>query len=114
MASKAKGPDKAAAARAERKPKEKKLRFKGLNFTLPPELPETILFDFIALEGAEDDPRPLFRLIESVLGTSQMVALRNAIARSDKVTMEDIPPLIEAIFGKYGLTPGESEASPVS
>lgn len=106
-------PDKAAAARAERKPKTKKLKFKGLDFTLPAELPETILFDFAEIEAAEDNPMPLFRLIRSILGSEQNTALRNAIGNGT-LAAEDLPELIAKVFDKYGLTPGESTASQAS
>lgn len=113
MAGKTAAPDKAAAARSERKPKPKKLTFKGLKLTLPPELPETILFDFVDLEDAGNNPIPMFRLLKSVLGDEQFLALRHANANGT-VQAEDLPELLEVIFGKYGLTPGESEASQAS
>ncbi len=106
----AKSPSKAATAKAEKQPKAKKLTFGGLKLTLPPELPETILFDFTEIEAAGDSPMPLFRMLRSILGPEQFVQLRNAID-SKNIEAGKLDGLVEAILGKYGVSTGESSAS---
>lgn len=103
--------NKAAAATAEVEPEAKELEFKGLDFVLPAELPETIFFDLSAFETAEADPRPVFRLLGSILGDQQTLQLRNAVAQRDDLSLGDLMPLIETIFDQYGMSPGEAQAS---
>lgn len=94
-------------AAEETAPKPKKLKFKGLDLDLPAELPETLMFDFTEIEAAEgNDARPLFRLLRSILGPAQFTQIRNALDNG-KIKADDITDLIEAIFDKYGMAPGE-------
>jgi hypothetical protein len=101
---------KAAAARAERKPKAKSLTFKGLKFKLPPELPDTFIFDVIEIEAAGESAGPIFRMLRSILGPEQFTELRNAV-QSKAIAADDIDDFVSAVFEKYGLDLGESSAS---
>lgn len=101
---------KAAAARAERKPRAKSLAFKGLKFTLPPELPDTFIFDVIEIEAAGESVGPIFRMLRSILGPEQFNVLRNAV-ENKTIAPEEIDDFVSAVFGKYGLDLGESSAS---
>ncbi len=101
---------KAAAARAEKKPRAKSLTFKGVKFTLPPELPDTFIFDVVEIEANGDGIGPIFRMLRSILGGAQFVQLRNAV-EDGTIAAEEIDDLVSAVFDKYGLMPGESSAS---
>lgn len=101
---------KAAAARAERKPRPKSLTFKGLKFTLQPELPDTFIFDVVEVEAAGDSIGPIFRMLRSMLGSEQFMRLRNAV-EAGTIAPEEIDDFVAAVFEKYGLDLGESSAS---
>jgi len=101
---------KAAAARAERKPRPKSLTFKGLKFTLQPELPDTFIFDVIEVEAAGEGIGPIFRMLRSMLGGEQFMRLRNAV-EDGTIAVEEVDDFVGAVFEKYGLGLGEPSAS---
>lgn len=105
-------PDKGAAARAELD-EHKTIEFRGVTFKLEPQLPPTLLFDVIELEAAGFDPLPVFRFVRSVVGPDTFVEIRNSITAGTNVN-ELMDELITVIFEAYGLTLGESPASPDS
>lgn len=98
--------NKAAAARAEKKPAPRKLTWKGLKLELPPELPDTLLFDITEMEAAGDSGLAAFRMLRSLLGQDQFLQVRNALDRKE-IEPLDIADLFEAVLAKYGLTSGE-------
>jgi hypothetical protein len=97
----------AAAARSEKSPKGKTLKFKGLTVKLPPTLPDTLLFDMAEIEAAGENPMPVFRMLRSVLGPEQFGEVRAAV-EAGTIKVADLDDFITQIFGKYGLSPGES------
>lgn len=103
---------KAAAARAEKKPesKPKEIQFHELTLTLPERLPETVMFDITDIESGVqmDDPRPIFRLLRSVVGGEQFVAIRNQIEIETLPVGEAVMELMKDVLAEYGLTSGES------
>lgn len=101
---------KAAAARAEKKPRAKSLTFNGIKFTLPPELPDTFIFDVIEIEAAGDSIGPVFRMLRSMIGPEQFNLLRNAV-EDKSISPDEIDDFVSAVFDKYGLGLGESSAS---
>jgi hypothetical protein len=110
-------PNKPKAARAERKPRKKTVKFRGEKLELPQTPPETLLFDFVEMETAEENPLAVFRMLRSLLGSEQFLAVRNKIAASNgdgPNTFEDVGQLLTDIFEQYGVTAGESQASPKS
>lgn len=106
---------KGAAARAEvaARPAAKQVEFRGHTFTLPDELPATLLFDITDLEVAGNDPMPVFRLLRSLLGPDQFTELRNLVAGDEQI-VHTIDELIEDLFAQYGVSLGERSASPGS
>ncbi len=100
-----------AAVRAE-KAKSKSVKFRGETLQLPDELPPTLLFDITEVEAADDNPMPVFRMLRSLLGAEQFVAVRNKIAVSENEDFADVGKLVEAIFAQYGVSAGEAPASP--
>lgn len=105
-------PKKAAAARAEKKPEpeSKEVQFHGLKLELPDRLPETVMFDITDIESGVqmDDPRPIFRLLRSVVGGDQFVAIRNQIEIESLPVGESVMDLMKDVLAEYGLTSGES------
>jgi hypothetical protein len=99
-------PDKAGAARSEANGKPKHLKFRGLNLELPAELPETLVYDIVALRHAGDNPMPAFDILYSIVGQEQFFEIRNKIGITD-----DLSELFTKLFAKYGMTLGESSAS---
>jgi hypothetical protein len=106
----------AASARREAvaaPPEPPQIEWRNLVLVLPDTLPATIMFDFVELEAAGGDPRPIFRLLRTLLdGSDQFLAVRNEIIESDDVG-EIVDELLELIFTEYGLGMGESGPSPV-
>lgn len=103
---------KAAAARAEKKPKAKKLTWKGLKLDLPAEFPEQVItgFQVDRVLSEDNDPSlPYFRMLKSMLGPEQLLAAKEKLTKE-----EDVSDLLGAIFEKYGVGLGESKASPAS
>jgi len=105
----------ATAARAEKQKggKSKALTFNGVKFKLPAVLPDTILFDMVEVESQGSSPLPMFRMLRSILGQEQFAALREAV-ESETIPAEELDRFIEALFSKYGVTPGEPSASRTS
>ena len=109
---------KAAAARAEKQtePDPNVLEFEGLTLRLPTEFPEEIFFDMIESEASQAEGNGAneylvnLRLLRSLVGPDQFTEIRHRFGRdSDKVVA-----LFDAVLEKFGLTMGESEASPGS
>lgn len=104
-AAKAPGGSAAAAAIDETNPQVKTVEFRGLTLTLPEELPATIGFDFIELEN-EAGAMPLLRLLRSLLGKDQFIAVRNAMDGADDV-FGVVDGLFADIFEQYGMDQGK-------
>lgn len=105
----------AVAARAENSKKSKdegprKVMFGNLELELPERLPETILFDITDIEAGVEmtDPRPVFRLLRSVVGPEQFTAIRNKIAAEELSVGDEVIDLMGKVLAEYGLTTGES------
>lgn len=110
---------KAKAARAEKKsqkPQKRTVEFRGEKLELPATPPDTLLFDFVEMESAEENPLAVFRMLRSLLGQDQFLTVRNKIAaqNGDSATFEDVGQLLQDIFEQYGVTAGELQASPKS
>lgn len=108
-------PDKGAAARAESNGAGKTHEWRGITFTLPPKLPGDLLWAYADFEQARDMVAPSLGMLTALLGGEQALMVRQKV-RDDKVSMDDtldeIGGMIDDIFALYGLTEGESEASP--
>lgn len=109
-------PSKGAAARAEAAtdPAAKTIQFGGQTLNLPDSLPETILFDITELEASEGDPMPIYRMLRSVLDKEQFTLVRNEIGRMNGAADGAVDRLLGDIFEQYGISLGESSASPDS
>jgi hypothetical protein len=105
---------KAAAARAEKQqPESKTVTFDGITLTLPDEMPDEILFDMIegeASNGAVSEYIICLRILRSLVGPDDFMTIRHRIGREPDKVMKLVDDAIE----QYGLTLGESEASPNS
>lgn len=105
-----------AAARAETNGQPRVVDFRGLELKLPPELPGEVIFDIADLETATG-PGPFVRMLGSLLGPDQLLAVRAKIAE-EKIPLAEAETtligLIHDSLDKYGLSMGESSASPDS
>jgi hypothetical protein len=105
---------KAAAARAEKDPQPKTVTYDGdVTITLPNEMPDEILFDLIESEasgGAVNEYIVCLRILRSLVGPDDFMTIRHRIGRD----VEKVMALVDDAIGQYGLTLGESEASPNS
>lgn len=110
------GPDKGAAATGEVDGTPKTVDWRGITFTLPPVLPGELIFDFAEIEDAEGTG-PLVRLLKSMLGDEQVAQIRGKIAE-DHVPLSEVgealSELMSLVFDAYGVSAGESPASPGS
>ncbi len=102
--------DKAAAARAERSEEPRSVTWKGITFDLPAAPPESILFDFIAIEAGGASPAPTFRMLQSLVGEKQFLKMRQLVERGE-AKAGDVFDLVNEILGQYGVDEGEVEAS---
>lgn len=107
---------KPAAARAEAAPAEdgrKTYTFEGIELSLAAEIPPEILFDVIeseASEGSANEYLVNLRILRTLVGPDQFMTIRHRIGGdADKVWA-----LMDGVLGEYGLTMGESSASPES
>lgn len=84
-----------------------------MELDLPSSLPETILFDITEMEigFSSDDPRPIFRLLRTLLGPQQFTAIRNKIEVDELSVGEEVVTVMQEALAEYGLTAGESSAS---
>jgi hypothetical protein len=109
-------PDKAAAARAETTPEPRTVEFDGLTLTLATDFPEEIFFDMIESEASQAEGNPgneyivNLRLLRSLVGPDQFTDIRHRFGRNP----EKVVDLVNAVLEQYGLTMGESSASPDS
>jgi hypothetical protein len=106
---------KAAAARAEKHVESvpKTVTFEDVTLTLPDEMPDEILFDMIegeASNGAVSEYIICLRILRSLVGPDDFMTIRHRIGREPDKVMKLVDDAIE----QYGLTLGESEASPNS
>lgn len=107
---------KTAAARAERAPQPRSLDWNGLELELPANLPGELVFDLAAVE-TNRGPASMLGAIRTVIGDEQLEAVRERIVELG-LTLDDVGEalgeLVTGIWAEYGLTPGESDASPQS
>ena len=68
-----------------------------------------MLFDVVELEASENNALPLLRMLRTIVGAEQFGQIRNRIGVS-----EDLGELLREVFAAYGITMGESSASPDS
>lgn len=105
---------KATAARDEVKEDgPKTFTHGGLTLTLPREMPNEVLFDMIEAESAEtgvDEFLIGLRILRSIVGQDQFTDIRNKVGADVEKTLE----LMNLVLDQYGLTMGESPASPDS
>lgn len=80
----------------------KVVRFAGVEFVLPDELPDVVLFDIAIMDS--DEMAPL-RLLDAILGREQYLTIRGLFARG--VGEADLEGLVGEIAAAYGLTAGE-------
>jgi hypothetical protein len=105
---------KAAAALAEKKPQPKTVTYDGdVTVTLPDEMPDEILFDMIEVEasgGPVNEYIICLRILRSLVGSDDFMAIRHRIGGDP----EKVMALVDDAIAQYGMTLGESEASPAS
>jgi hypothetical protein len=75
-------------------------------YELPVELPVTVLEGF-AKAANGDDPTAILDAIRGILGDGA-----NELVHKHKLTVPELRYLLEQTVGEYGLTLGESSASP--
>jgi hypothetical protein len=105
-----KKPSKGKVARGEKAAQEKVIKWNGLSFTAPGQVPEEAFakFEFDQVEATNVN-QPAYRLVREILGAEQFREARDALTGFD-----DITELLDAVTNAYGLGQGESEASPAS
>jgi len=101
--------DKARAARAESNGEAPTVTFGGASFTLPVELPFSMVEEAHTLSASVGDPYAITQAIsniaESLFGDRYQEFLDHGPSMGDmQMLMDSIPEL-------YGMTPGESAAS---
>lgn len=106
-----------AAAASQEAGGERSLDWRGLTFTLPATLPGTLIFDLAEVEKNPNALGPLIATLESLLGAEQLRQVRDLVA-SENIDMAGVADvlgdLVREVFGSYGMTEGESSASPGS
>lgn len=111
---------KAAAARVETNggTQARSFQWRDLEIALPAQLPATIAFDVADLQANEDNAlTPMFQLLEGLFGRDQLQKVRGQLAK-DGETLDDLPEILVELVGAalepFGVSLGESEASPAS
>lgn len=100
---------KAAAAKGEVQPSEKRIDFEGEALVLPAQLPGDVLF---ALAGVDENPGEIVNIVGSIIGAEQLAAVRAKLAGRDfEATLGALAELMNAAISEYGTTAGESPAS---
>ena len=105
---------KAKAAVAESNGKVEPIDFRGLELTLTPKLPLSVVARFGVLR--DDDVVGAFRILEAVIGRSQYQALMDKLDEEEidvenEKGMTEVGELLNKALARYGLAPGEAEAS---
>jgi hypothetical protein len=118
MATKTKKPNKSKAARDEKAPRGKTLTWRGVKLKLPSadKVSGATLIDFELVKTA-DGFGPIIGLIGTFIGTEQLGWVKQQVVSENlnvEETIEAMSDLLAGIFEKYGMAPGESEASPGS
>lgn len=96
--------DKGAVARTEPKAKPKSIKWHKHEFKLPAEVPNEVALDVVTAQAG--DQLADFRILYSILGPDQFMAVRNEVAE-DQDSAETLGKLLEDILGKYGVELGE-------
>lgn len=112
------GRAKAAAARREKSDDdERTITFRGVTLALPKLLAGTLYFDFADLREDQGNPATHIRMLKSLIGHDQVELVRAKIAE-DEVPFSEMDTIIfdllNAAMAAYGMTSGESSASPGS
>ena len=110
-ASPAKGEAAAAAAETDSQPHV--VEHAGLRLELPAELPSEILFDIIEIEASDGTANAYLvclRVLRSLVGVDQFTTIRHRIGSE----VDEVVGLLNTALAPYGLSLGESEASPDS
>lgn len=102
----------AAAARAELDPKQKTVNFRGVEITLPPELPKTFVWDLAAASSEGD--LGYYRLAQSLIPAEHLQEVRALLADSDDSEEDFMMDLLNTMLEPYGLGSGKQSASPES
>lgn len=101
---------KAAAARAEKTAQERTCTWRGLEFTLPAQLPATVAFDLADLQDQGEDFTLVLRLLRSLMGEEAITAVRRQLA-VDGDSMDELGDVIVELCGEvlggYGISLGE-------
>jgi hypothetical protein len=112
-------PKRAAAARAETEPAARVVKYRGLDLSVPPASEWGSEMYYLVLEwqaGDQSDKLALDILVEMV-GQDQLALIRQK-QREDGVKFVEMQSatleVFNAIFGEFGTSVGESEASPAS
>lgn len=108
----------AAVEDAENKPNGKAhtIEWRGITFLVPVKLPGSMVFDLAAIE----DDRELSGVMGMLKRTLGAGPLRDVQAKLDEddVSLEEVgdvlSELLENVLGHYGMSAGESAASPAS
>jgi hypothetical protein len=106
-------PEKGAAARSETDDGPRTIEFEGITLELPRELPSALLFDLVEVEASAGEINEYIvnlRILRSLVGKDQFIEIRHKIG--DDVSK--VMGLMEAVLDQFGLTLGESSASPGS
>lgn len=107
---KAASPSKGEAAVAENEPREVAYKDLGLpgtgSFTIPAKLPFRVLR---FLRSSDPGPESIVGLVDTILGEEQAETLWGL-----DIDMEQGKEFVQNLAAQYGLTPGESQASPTS
>lgn len=103
----------AAVAVAEVDGETRDFEFEGIMLIIPAELPPSLMFDLIEAEaddGATSSYMLDLRMLRQIVGGEQFLLLRNRIGNEPPKVSE----LITKLLAEYGLSAGESPASPDS
>lgn len=125
-AAKAAGPDKGSAARAEKRKDERRtLDYRGVELVLPEKLAASVLPRWAVLD--DNDAIGAMRLLKAIIGPANfaqvvdkmdtdglMINVGTDPSEEDKEVLTEIGQLVGDALASYGVTPGESEASPSS
>lgn len=92
----------------------KSIVWHGLELTLPPELPATFFFDMVEDEASEESGNSFaLHAVRDLLGVDQWKQAR-AKAREERLGQEEFVALVNLVYSRFGMAPGEAPASPDS
>jgi hypothetical protein len=101
--------DAIAAARREGKNEKPNVKFGGVDFELPPEMPFAVVEAVGRMQGVEGDNSQVADAMADLAKSLFGPRFREFLDLGPSV--QDITALLEAIAPAYGVSPGESPAS---